>query len=65
MMKFLSDWGFTREGWRSGERGEYLVLLQGVLLIGFVLLPVYRPKGWDIDSPVLLYLRWGIPLSWE
>ena len=61
MMKFLSDWGFTREGWRSGERGEYLVLLQGVLLIGFVLLPVYRPKEWDIDSSVLLYLRWGIP----
>jgi hypothetical protein len=36
-MKLLSDWGFTPEGWRSGARGEYLVLLQGALLIGFVL----------------------------
>jgi protein-S-isoprenylcysteine O-methyltransferase Ste14 len=59
-MKLLSDWGFTSEGWRSGERGEYLVLLQGALIIGFVLLPVYRPVGWVIDSPTLLYVRWGI-----
>jgi protein-S-isoprenylcysteine O-methyltransferase Ste14 len=60
MMKLLSDWGFTRKGWRSGERGEYLVLLQGALLIGFVLLPVYRPIGWHLNSPTLLYLRWGL-----
>jgi protein-S-isoprenylcysteine O-methyltransferase Ste14 len=59
-MKLLSDWGFTRKGWRSGERGEYLVLLQGALLIGCVLLPVYRPLNWTMDSPTLLYLRWGI-----
>jgi protein-S-isoprenylcysteine O-methyltransferase Ste14 len=59
-MKLLSDWGFTRKGWRSGERGEYLVLLQGALLIGFVLLPVYRPIEWTMDSPALLYLRWGV-----
>jgi len=62
-MKLLSDWGFTPEGWRSGERGEYLVLLQGALLIGFVLLPVYRPVGWAIDSPALLSVRWGIALA--
>jgi protein-S-isoprenylcysteine O-methyltransferase Ste14 len=61
-MKLLSDWGFTRKGWRSGARGEYLVLLQGILLIGFVVLPVYRPIGWAIDSPGLLYLRWAIAL---
>jgi len=60
MMKLLSDWGFTRKGWRSGERGEYLVLLQGALLIGFILLPVYRPVGWNLNSPTLLYLRWGL-----
>lgn len=60
MMKLLNDWGFTRKGWRSGERGEYLVLLQGVLLIGFVLLPVYRPTEWHMNSPTLFYLRWGI-----
>jgi protein-S-isoprenylcysteine O-methyltransferase Ste14 len=62
-MKLLSDWGFTPEGWRSGERGEYLVLLQGALLIGFVLLPVYRPVGWAIDSPALLSVRWGIAVA--
>ena len=60
MMKLLLDWGFTRKGWRSGERGEYLVLLQGALLIGFVLLPVYRPAKLVINSPALMYLRWGI-----
>ena len=60
MMKLLSNWGFTHKGWRSGERGEYLVLLQGALLLGFVVLPVYRPAGWVIDSPSLLYLRWSI-----
>ena len=59
-MKLLSDWGFTRKGWRSGERGEYLVLLQGALLIGFILVPVYRPPEWNLGSPVLFYLRWGI-----
>ncbi len=64
MLKLLSDWGFTRQGWRSGERGEYLVLLQGALLIGFVLLPVYRPASWVINSPALLYLRWGIAAAW-
>ena len=58
-MRLLRDWGFTRQGWRSGERGEYWVLLQGALLIGLVVLPIYRPVGWSIDSPALLYLLWG------
>jgi protein-S-isoprenylcysteine O-methyltransferase Ste14 len=62
MMKLLSDWGFTRKGWQSNERGEYLVLLQGVLLIGFILLPVYRPVELNL-SPPLLYLRWGVAAS--
>lgn len=60
MLKLLQDWGFTRKGWRSGERGEYLVLFQGALLIGFVLLPIYRPASWVIDSMNLFYLRCGI-----
>jgi len=58
-MQLLRNWGFTRQGWRSGERGEYWVLLQGALLIGLVVLPIYRPVGWSIDSPALLYLLWG------
>ncbi|MBD2040927.1 methyltransferase family protein [Microcoleus sp. FACHB-672] len=59
-MKLLRDWGFTRQGWRSGERGEYLVLIQGLLLIALVMLPVYRPAGLNINSPALLYGIWGI-----
>lgn len=59
-MKLLRDWGFTREGWRSGERGEYWVLFQGVLLVGFVLVPAYRPIDGRIDSPTLLYLCWAL-----
>jgi len=58
-MKLLTSWGFTAEGWRNGQRGEYLVLLQAVLIIGFVLLPVYRPSGWSINSSVWLYLLWA------
>lgn len=55
----MSEWGFTRQGWRNGERGEYLVLLQGILLIGFILLPVYRPV--ELNSLASqLYLRWGV-----
>jgi protein-S-isoprenylcysteine O-methyltransferase Ste14 len=60
MLKIFQEWGFSRQGWRNGERGEYLVLLQFALMIGFVLLPVYRPVGWVIDSPLFLSLRWGI-----
>lgn len=41
-MKFFTDWGFTAESWR-GTRGEYWVLMQGLLLVGFVLVPVYGP----------------------
>lgn len=54
----MSEWGFTRQGWRNGERGEYLVLLQGILLIGFIILPVYRPL--ELNSDVAIqYLRWA------
>lgn len=56
----MSEWGFTRQGWRNGERGEYLVLLQGILLVGFILLPVYRPLELNSDFAAQLYLRWGV-----
>ena len=58
-MKLLNEWGFTPEGWRNNQRGEYWVLVQGLLIIGFVLLPVYRPVGFSIQSTPLLYLCWG------
>ncbi|MEG4984526.1 isoprenylcysteine carboxylmethyltransferase family protein [Microcoleus sp. BR0-C5] len=57
-MKILTDWGFTREGWRNNSRGEYLVLLQGGLLTAFTLLPVYQLPGLKIQSTQLLYIIW-------
>lgn len=60
-MKLFSDWGFTRQGWRTGEKGEYLTLLQGLLLVGFVVLPVYRWPGLSADSP-WVYTIWAIAL---
>lgn len=43
------EWGFTPDSWK-GQRGEYWVVAQGVVLIGFVLLPVWRPTLLD-DLP--------------
>ncbi|MGL5060363.1 MAG: methyltransferase family protein [Microcoleus sp.] len=57
-MKILTDWGFTREGWRNNSRGEYLVLLQGLLLTVFIILPVYQPPGLKIESTQLIYVTW-------
>jgi len=45
MSKF-TDWGFTKHSWK-GERGEYWVLAQGLLLGIFVLLPQWHPAAWD------------------
>ena len=59
-MKILTDWGFTREGWRNNSRGEYLVLLQGALLAAFIILPVYQLPGFKIESTQLIYLSWII-----
>ena len=59
-MKILTDWGFTREGWRNNSRGEYLVLLQGALLAGFAILPVYQLPGLKIQSTQLLALTWSV-----
>jgi len=61
-MKLLTDWGFTREGWRNNSRGEYLVLLQGALLGGFAILPVYQLPGFKIQSTQLIYLTWIVAI---
>lgn len=58
-MKLLSDWGFTLEGWRNGNKGEYWVVAQAFLIVAFILLPIYRPDSLQIDSAELLYIRWG------
>ncbi|MBW4518352.1 MAG: isoprenylcysteine carboxylmethyltransferase family protein [Scytolyngbya sp. HA4215-MV1] len=57
-MKILSSWGFTSDGWR-GQKGEYWVLIQVLLIIGFFGLPSYRPAGFNIAAPTL-YGVWGI-----
>jgi protein-S-isoprenylcysteine O-methyltransferase Ste14 len=49
------QWGFTAESWR-GQRGEYYVLLQAVLMVGFVVLPRYSPTSWMPSTP----LRYGL-----
>lgn len=59
-MKILADWGFTLDGWRSGKHGEYLVLIQGLLLIGLIFLPIYRPPGINLELTKVIYFCWGI-----
>jgi protein-S-isoprenylcysteine O-methyltransferase Ste14 len=59
-MKRLSDWGFTPESWK-GPRGEYWVLFQMILLVGYMFLPVYRPQWLMVQTP-LLYGVWTIAL---
>jgi rhodanese-related sulfurtransferase len=39
-MNQLKQWGFSDEWWR-GQKGEYWVLVQTVLSLGFILLPPY------------------------
>jgi protein-S-isoprenylcysteine O-methyltransferase Ste14 len=59
-MRILTDWGFSLAGWRNGKRGEYLVVLQGLLLLGFILLPIYRLPELKIESSLLLNISWCI-----
>jgi protein-S-isoprenylcysteine O-methyltransferase Ste14 len=58
-MKLLTDWGFSASSWK-GERGEYWVLIQGLLILGFVALPVLRVG--PLPTPPLLYGLWAIAL---
>jgi protein-S-isoprenylcysteine O-methyltransferase Ste14 len=55
-MKLLSDWGFSWEGLRQGDRGEYWVIAQALLLLGFVILPVYRWSGLNLPTLIGLYV---------
>jgi uncharacterized integral membrane protein len=56
-MKLLSDWGITTNWWR-GDRGEYWVIAQGVLLLIFALIPPNRPSSIELDLPVWQYTSW-------
>ncbi|MDX2228864.1 MAG: isoprenylcysteine carboxylmethyltransferase family protein [Leptolyngbyaceae cyanobacterium bins.349] len=56
-MGFLRDWGFSANSWQ-GQRGEYWVLVQVVLILGFAFLPSY-PFG-VLPKPPLGYGIWAI-----
>jgi protein-S-isoprenylcysteine O-methyltransferase Ste14 len=56
-MKLLSDWGITSEWWR-GDRGEYWVIAQGLLLFGFAILPISRPGFVDLRTSIWQYSSW-------
>jgi len=59
-MKMLSEWGFSLEGLRTGNKGEYWFLAQGLLITIFPFVPVYRPNWLQINSSNLLYFTWGV-----
>lgn len=58
-MGLLRDWGFSSSSWQ-GKRGEYWVLAQALLLLGFGVLPVYRLPDFSLPKPPLLYGIWGM-----
>jgi protein-S-isoprenylcysteine O-methyltransferase Ste14 len=58
-MNLLKEWGFSTN-WYRGERGEYWVLVQPLLFIGFILLPVYPVFHLDELSPIWKYIGWGL-----
>lgn len=57
-MKLLTDWGFSTDSWQ-GQRGEYWVLAQAAIGLGFVALPAYRPPSLNLSTPGL-YGLWAI-----
>jgi protein-S-isoprenylcysteine O-methyltransferase Ste14 len=57
-MKLLTDWGFTLEGLRDGKRGEFLVFLQGVFIVVFCLIPVYKIPVLPLDKTLWIELKW-------
>jgi len=58
-MNQLKQWGFSGQWWR-GQKGEYWVLAQTILSVGFVLLPVYPVIDVDNLSPLWQSTRWGL-----
>ena len=58
-MNQLKEWGFSTQWWR-GEKGEYWVLGQTILSVGFVLLPVYPVMALDNLSSIWKYADWGL-----
>lgn len=57
-MNFLTDWGFSTHSWK-GARGEYWVMAQVAIVLGFVALPAYRPPSLNLAAPGL-YGLWFV-----
>ncbi len=57
-MNQLKAWGFSAQWWR-GERGEYWVVAQVILFVGFMLLPIHPITNLGGLSPIWQYLSWG------
>ena len=58
-MKILSDWGVTSNWWR-GDRGEYWVIAQGILLIIFAIIPPSIPSFIDLNISIWQYSSWTL-----
>jgi protein-S-isoprenylcysteine O-methyltransferase Ste14 len=57
-MNQLKDWGFSTDWWR-GQKGEYWVLGQAILSLGFVLLPSYTPTALDLLPNHNQWIAWA------
>lgn len=58
-MNQLKELGFSTQWWR-GEKGEFWVLAQLILSVGFILLPIYPIAAIDHLPPAWRYLSWGL-----
>ncbi|MGF1458335.1 MAG: methyltransferase family protein [Leptolyngbyaceae cyanobacterium] len=61
-MKQLRTWGFTEDSWK-GQRGEYWVLAQGLILLVFVLLPQWQPAAWQSWPTAVVYMLDGVAIA--
>ncbi len=56
---WMQQWGFSWSGWRTGARGEYWVVVQGILFLAVLLLPAYPIPNWSPEPP-LHYGLWAV-----
>jgi protein-S-isoprenylcysteine O-methyltransferase Ste14 len=61
-MNLLRHWGFTSDSWK-GQRGEYWVIAQVLLLLLFVVVPAYPTAGPALVPAVVLYGLRGLAMA--
>ncbi|MCB1624765.1 MAG: isoprenylcysteine carboxylmethyltransferase family protein [Pseudomonadales bacterium] len=64
-MSLWRKWGFSRAGWRDGRRGEYWLLVQIILLVGFIGLPAW-PSGAPLGARIggIALILTGVVIAW-